>query len=546
MVSIDDWRKECTSEDHVQRQYFARNALQRNFRGDVQRRVTSSSSPSTTAVIDCCWARGHHTGGMLSTVSSALSPCLFCALSSGSVCILNTSNFVKTYLFESDTERRSQKSDQTSKKEIPNQQECCRDNLTAIDCFLLPRSGSRSAVSPSATVAATAGGIGRGTTSETEESSVIVCAVAEGWLCTFAVDADTPTHSRSVSVKAGTVHKAVELPSNDVLPSKGTWEKMWIRFSAKGSRIVVVTTWKAPCGRNTTTFGISNGEEDYIQYGAHFCVLKRREGGALDAYTVEKPWTQVSAASERTSAELLHVVWWDDDESMMLTVWTDGTVSLINLELKTIRHTSVFYSSVEQTPGRITAATAVAPITNSSINGGRSGGTPPQSGLLALVVDGNIVMVFTVYELLVPHVHATDSVEEAPLKAAKTEVNENEKMKKGLKLRPAHQTYCSEDIPVRDLALFDNFIPYTLAVLLESGALLTFDSVTMELLYHRPLQRLFPAVGAKTRHQVQEKRDDTAKTESQCQCRSYFIRPRERPMAMCVMEHNTVVVLRPP
>ncbi|KAH9599574.1 hypothetical protein LSM04_006791 [Trypanosoma melophagium] len=541
MASIDDWRKECIAEDHVQRQYFARNALQRNFRGDVQRRVTSSSSSNGTAVIDCCWAKGHHTGGLLSTVSSALSPCLFCALSGDSVCILNTSNFVKTYLFESDTERRSRKSDQTSKKETSNQQESYRDRLTAIDCFLLPRAGARGGVAPSSTVVAG----GRGTASATEESSVIVCAVAEGWLCTFDVDADTPTHARSVSVKVGTVHKAVELPSNDVLPSKGTWERMWIRFSAKGSRIVVVVTCKAPCGRSNTSFGNSNGEGEYIQHVARFCVLKRKEGGALDAYVVEKPWTHVLAASERNSAELLHVVWWDDDESMMLTVWSDGTVSLITLELKTIRYTSVFYSAMEQAPGRVTAATAVAPITQNSVNGGRSG-TPPQSGLLALVVDGNIVMVFTVYELLVSHEHATDNSEDAPLKAAKTELSENKIRRKALRLRPAHQTYCSEDILVQDLALFDNFIPYTLAVLLESGALLAFDTVTMELLYHRPLQRLFPAVGGKTRQQAQEKRDDTAKVENQCQCKNYFLRPRERPMAMCVMEHNTVVVLRPP
>ncbi|KEG06454.1 hypothetical protein DQ04_13841000 [Trypanosoma grayi] len=232
------------------------------------------------------------------------------------------------------------------------------------------------------------------------------------------------------------------------------------------------------------------------------------------------------------------------------------------MALETIGGTCVFSSREEQMPGRVTRATSVPPAfqVNSS---GRST-VPREAGLVALVVDGNVVVVCTVHESPQLHVKATtppppptttatateetETVggEEPPLKSAKVEATEIVKQRRGLTLRPGHQTYCSEDIPIRDLALFDNFLPYTLAVLLESGAVVALDPATMELLYHRPLQRLFPPRGANTKQPPSDKRDAEAeKSVDTTRSGSYFFRPRERPLALCVMEHNTAVVLRP-
>ncbi|KEG14496.1 hypothetical protein DQ04_00431000, partial [Trypanosoma grayi] len=184
MLAIHDWKRDWVTEGHAQRQYFARNSLQRSFRGDSQRRVTSSSAPSSVAVVDCCWARGHRTGGTPSTVVSPLASCLFCALSGGGVCILNTTNFAKTYLFEGDAQQRQgRKDDRGQKKDAPQQHDGRRERLVAIDCQLVARrTVKEEAVPRTAAKGATTGAA--------DESVALVCAVVDGWLCTFAVDAD--------------------------------------------------------------------------------------------------------------------------------------------------------------------------------------------------------------------------------------------------------------------------------------------------------------------------------------------------------------------
>ncbi|KAH8605578.1 hypothetical protein ERJ75_001589400 [Trypanosoma vivax] len=112
-----------------------------------------------------------------------------------------------------------------------------------------------------------------------------------------------------------------------------------------------------------------------------------------------------------------------------------------------------------------------------------------------MVVDENVVVVF-----------ACCTLAEPPRKMAKSElVDANVGKGSALALHPMHQTYCSEDIPVRDVVLFDFLIPSALAVLLESGALLVLDAITMEPLATRSLPRLFPPQGGKTKRVQGEK-----------------------------------------
>ncbi|ESL09412.1 hypothetical protein TRSC58_02865 [Trypanosoma rangeli SC58] len=539
---IDDWRRELAAEDHVQRQHLAKASLQRNFRGGAQRRVTSSSASSDMMVVDCCWARGHRSGG----ASPALSTYLFCALSGGALCIFNTTNFMKMYLFENDLSRRNRKEEHAQSKVISRQHDSQRERLAAIDSVLLPCRGKREPAVP---------GTVSGSTPEGEEFLSLVCATAEGWLCLFTVEPDAPSYTRSVSVKTGAVHKAVELPYDDAVSCKGTWEKSYIRFSPRGRRAVAVVSARVPCSKATTALNGCVLVGESVEYVTLFCVLKWQEGETPETYTVETSWTRVRAPSNSAWVGLKYVGWWDDEDSTLLTAWSDGTVSLLDIKLETVAHTSIFCTPAEEVAGRVSVVTAVAPSAQN-----KGSGRPPtsqQAGLVAMVLDGNIVMVFTVHD---PRQHrATANRDGPPLKAARLETT-RDRTEPGSEftLRPGHHTYCSEDIPVVDLALFDNFIPYTLAVLLQSGALLALDTLTMELLYHRPLQRLFPPRGGKTAQQAGDKQQtavvgdgrDSRSSNSSTTGRgaegvNYFLRPKERPMAMCVVEHNTVVLLRP-
>ncbi|RNF08778.1 uncharacterized protein Tco025E_07080 [Trypanosoma conorhini] len=538
---IDDWRRELTAEDHVQRQHLAKTSLQRNFRGDAQRRVTSSSASSSMAVVDCCWARGHRAGGAAPALSTALSTYLFCALSGGALCILNTTNFMKMYLFDGDSSRRNRSDDHAQRRDASRQHDSRRERLAAIDSVLLPQRGKKE---PAAS----------GTTPEGDEFSLLVCAAAEGWLCLFTVEPDASSHTRSAGVRTGAVHKAVELPSDDAGSGKGTWEKAYVRFSPKGRRVVAVVSARVPCSKAATAPSSFALAGESVEYVTLFCVLKWQEGEALETYAVESSWTSVRAPSRSASAGLKHVGWWDDEDSTLLTAWSDGTVSLLDAKLETVAHTSIFSTPAEEVAGRVSMVAAAAPGAQSKGSSGRVFAAQ-QAGLLAMVLDGNIVMVFTVHD---PQQHCGAADEEGPLlKVARLETTKGRTETGGeFTLRPGHHTYCSEDIPVADLALFDNFIPYTLAVLLQSGALLALDTVTMELLYHRPLQRLFPPRGGRAvqqtgdKHQAAVAGDGKASRSSTSSGRgtdsaNYFIRPKERPMAMCVVEHNTVVFLRP-
>ncbi|EKF35525.1 hypothetical protein MOQ_002331 [Trypanosoma cruzi marinkellei] len=540
MFAIDDWRRELTAEDHVQRQHLAKTSLQRNFRGDAQRRVTSSTASSNMAVVDCCWARGHRTGGASSSFSTALSNCLFCALSGGVVCILNTTNFMKLYLFEHDSPRRSRRDERAQKKDISRQHDSRREGVAAIDSVLFPRRGKRES-SVSITTS--------GTALDGEEFLSLVCASAEGSLCLFTVEPEASSHSRSVSIKTGTVHKVVELPSDNAVSGKGRWDKAYIRFSPKGGRVVAVFSSKVPCGAATAEKNSFFFTGENVEYVTLFCVLKWKEGESIEAFTVETPWTKIRSPSNTASAELQYVGWWDDDESVFLTAWSDGAVSLMNVHLETVAHTSIFCTPAERMAGRVSMVTAVPPIPQNKGSGRAF--TYYQSGLVAMVLDGNIVMVFTVHD---SHQHYGSTSEDGPpLKFAKLEGTKGHtEPVREFTLRPGHHTYCSEDIPVSDIALFDNFLPYTLAVLLRSGALIALDTVTMELLYHRPLQRMFLSKGGKTASSVNEKREaavvgDGRNSSSGCvsEGMNYFMRPKERPMTMCIVEHNMVLLLRP-
>ncbi|KAH8605696.1 hypothetical protein ERJ75_001589500 [Trypanosoma vivax] len=65
--------------------------------------------------------------------------------------------------------------------------------------------------------------------------------------------------------------------------------------------------------------------------------------------------------SGSTNAELLHIAWWDSDDSVLLSIWSDGTVSLMHVTLEGIAHTSAFKGSAQLPISRVTAATALPP-----------------------------------------------------------------------------------------------------------------------------------------------------------------------------------------
>nr|CCC46823.1 conserved hypothetical protein [Trypanosoma vivax Y486] len=539
MSLVNEWKNEWVTEEHVQRQRLVRSSLQRNLREVVNRRVTSSAVSPTVEVLDSCWARGQRVGGVHQAVPGCLVPYLFCALSNGEVCILNTSNFMKTYLFEDASVRRTERRRQgTMDVNTNNHSEGSthRNRLAAIDCFAT----SRSTTKAESTTAPSADGDG--------ETLVLLCGVSAGSVCTLMINSEAITHAPSSSLNTAAVQKVIELPTDDLLPERGSWEGLCVRFSPCGTRIIAVA--RARGSHSSTRASFRGSLEDEAQHAAFCCVLRHKEDAPSDVYITEKGWSSMPTPSGSTNAELLHIAWWDSDDSVLLSIWSDGTVSLMHVTLEGIAHTSAFKGSAQLPISRVTAATALPPSFHDNLPASRflantgpqlsssvaSVPNPSQEGLVAMVVDENVVVVF-----------ACCTLAEPPRKMAKSElVDANVGKGSALALHPMHQTYCSEDIPVRDVVLFDFLIPSALAVLLESGALLVLDAITMEPLATRSLPRLFPPQGGKTKRVQGEKGTGAGGDNVDADaCRVFCVRLREKPMAVCLVEHNTAVVIRP-
>ncbi|CBH09699.1 hypothetical protein, conserved [Trypanosoma brucei gambiense DAL972] len=548
MSVLSEWRREWTTEAHAHRQRLTKNALQRNLREDVQRRVTSSSVSSSIAVVDCCWSRGQCPCDATPSVTTALAPYLFCALEDGVVCVINTSNFAKTYLFEDDSLHRREK-ERADRKETTPQHDTQRDRLVAIDCFPLQQKPKRE-------VTATKQVAGQPTVADSEVISLL-CTVVDGFVCTFTIDAVTISRARSHSLKASNVCRAIKLPADTDLSDRGSWKTFSIRFSQQGSRIIVLATSTGPPTRNPTAFSNTAGSRAGLIYTTFLCVLKRQENDANGVYAVEKQWTKVLPPNGDTTTELLCVTWWDDEESVILVVWSDGTVCLMDVALSTIAQSVIFSSAEDLRPGRVVTAVASPPsfqgapasrtststpsAVSATVTSGTSNCSRP-TGLLAVVVDENIIVQFAVHSSL--HKNEPTSSEEPPLKTQKVESpSQGEMDSPTLTLEPGPQTHCSEDIPIGDIAIFDCLLPHTLCVLLESGALLILDGTTVEVLYQRQLSRLFPSKVTRRATSGADGGSNDKRSGNSREC-SFLLRPKDRPLTMCILEHNTAVILR--
>nr|CCC89600.1 conserved hypothetical protein [Trypanosoma congolense IL3000] len=548
MVVAADWKLEWVSDAHTQRQRLAKNSLQRNLREEAQRRVTSSSASSSVSVVDCCWLRSCRSGSASTSVPAALSPYLFCVLSDGGVCIINTTNFAKTYVFESETTRRRER-EERPKKDVVLPPDTQRNRLVAIDCFLLQQNSKKEPAAPKSATAQT--------TSHPYELVPLLCTVVEGFICTFTVDQAALNRSRSLSMKASAAHRAIELPSDASLPDKGSWDSVCVKFSPCGSRIVAVVNGIGRCDNSSTVTGAVGGLTRDLQHRALACVLRRQESGTNDAYVVEKEWTNIAPPGVEFAAEFLCMSWWDE-ENIVLAAWSDGTVSLFDTSLSVIAQSCVFRSSVERFPGRVVKVALFPPAFQESAVSrassaplpwvktpfGEASGKSLSPGFLVLVVDENVVIQFTINAYL-QGTRAGNLVGEPPEKKFKCDSEScGKEQLASLELQPGCQTYCSEDIPIRDIALFDCLLPCTLVVLLESGALLMLDATTMDVLYNRPLHRLFPSSALKKGSSSSDGRADGEVSVSKLPHCSFFLKPREKPMTICVIEHNTAVFVR--
>ncbi|KPI85204.1 hypothetical protein ABL78_5749 [Leptomonas seymouri] len=472
---LDQWKMDLESEDHRARRDMTEKSIARYVKGDTERQITSSTTSSAVFVSDC-------TSIMSSSVAQPSYLC--CGLSNGSVCLLNTSNLSKIYLFEVDRDPRAvlrdaERRSSTSHGSGPS----ATQQLVAVATHLIGASGS--------------------TTTVTAAGQLLLCVTLDNVVCVCPMDMSTVLERKKVSrSNMAKVKPYPPMKSESVLYSS-------VQFNSKGNRIAVVV-------------GLAQDEGSPLQStssGVQHCVavLTSTDDAATlqSQFTSEGEWhTLIPPKGQTTAADasalvLCYCGWWSAD--VLVCLWSNSCLQLLHAddmmvvgECRLLRHCAA---------DAVTNATFSRP-SSAETSAGLS------SNIVALVLGHNVAATFYVTS------KKAGSVEAPDLKRARSELTFS------LSITPTQQTYCTEEIPIREVQLFRSF-SWTLLLLLESGALVFLDVESMKLSVHRAVNRL-RAPDADRYHT----------SASLSLPKHYFCVVSGKPFTAAVVEHNTAILLK--
>lgn len=496
MTSVTEgWKWDLGSEEYTDRATITRNSIQRLTKKDVVRQVTSSSSPSEVSVTDCVW---------LPSQSAALPTFALCALSNGTVCLLNTVNLSKMYLFEDSNEvLKDAKGSAKEEADIAGNSNGVdrRSQYVALDCFAEQETSGAVL------------GSKEGATCPPE-----VCVAMDGWVQVSVLD--TSSLSELKRLRKGSATKVVAYPP---LPNGAKWCRPTVRFDPSGRRVLaVLPTSQEGIARDPATMECSP------EYHAFITVLKKSEPGAGKlACVVEVAWADLNelrpatTSMMRGSSTAVRYCGWLD-ETFVLCVWSDGLVQVLDSASLCCTAECDLLERGSATTIKKATATGVFTLANALPRQTYRCAGSPAKAVLAVALDDTVVSTFTV--------HLTEHTSVAGLKRARDGVEDGSGGRRYLlRLHPTPQTFCSEENPVVDVSLIHVF-SWTLCLLLESGALLFLDAMTLEVLAYRPVPRLDNA--------------PVLKAGATGASSGVFCRVIGKPFSASVIEHNTITLLK--
>ncbi|KPA73534.1 hypothetical protein ABB37_09840 [Leptomonas pyrrhocoris] len=473
---FDQWKMDLESEDHRARRDMTEKSIARYIKGDTERQVTSSSTSNAVFVSDCTCIMG---------ASVAQPSYLCCGLSNGSVCLLNTANLSKIYLFEVDRDPRAASRDAERRgSTLRGSGSSAAQQLVAVATHMLAPSGS------TATAAAAAG-------------QLLLCMTLDSVVCVCPMDLSTVLERKKVS--RSDVTKVKPYP----LMKSASVRYSIVQFNPKGNRIAAVLgvaqedgpTSPSTCSDVRHCVAVLTSTDAAVTLQSQFAC--EREWHTL------APPTTPTAATDAPALKLRYCGWWSAD--VLVCLWSNSCVQLLRAgdmavvgECRLLRHCAA---------DAVTSAAVSRPS-------GAEASESLSSNIVALVLDHNVAATFYVTSKKAVSAEAPD------LKRARSE------LPLSLSITPTLQTYCTEEIPIREAYLFRSF-SWTLLLLLESGALVFLDVETMKLSVHRAVNRLrAPDV------------DRYRARASLALPRHYFCVVNGKPFTAAIIEYNAAVMLK--
>ncbi|HGJ5874083.1 MAG TPA: hypothetical protein ACHBY4_10035 [Arsenophonus apicola] len=480
LTMLDQWKMDLESEDHRARRDMTEKSIARYVKGETERQVTSSSTSSAVFVSDCACIMG---------ASVAHPSYLCCGLSNGSVCLLNTSNLSKIYLFEIDRDPRAALRDGERRGTIAQQ-------LVAVATHTIAPPGS-AAVTAAATAAASPGAAAGG--------QLLLCVTLDHTVCVCPMDMSTVLERKKVSRS--------DMAKVKAFPPTGPTSVLYtsVQFNPKGTRIVAVLGLTQ---EGSTASAASSGVRHCVAVMSttdNGVSLQSRFTSEREWYTLQPPKAQVTAAAaaDVPPLELCYFGWWSAD--VLVCLWSNSCLQLLSSEdmsvlgeCRLLRHC---------TAAAVTNATVSRPSNTDSTES-------VSSNIVALALEHNVAATFYVMS------KAAAIAETPDRKRPRGE------MALSLSISPTLQTYCTEEIPIRELHLVRSF-SWTLVLLLESGALVFLDVETMKMSVHRAVNRL--------------RAPDAARYRSGAPLtlpRHYFCVVNGKPFTAAIVEHNTAILLK--
>eukprot|EP00796_Vickermania_ingenoplastis_P008846 gene8846-6227_t len=540
-AGLDSWRDDLCADTGVlslgaagERRQFSKNAIRRVGGGSqrwTKRRISGGSASDSVVVTHCCWvpnppaSSASHTAAPLSYV--------LCALSDGTLCLMNTLNFFKVYMLEEASSTPSGHDTSSSSKSsrappppgpsAASPRTGARPRILALDCAIPPfASGPQRPARPALDPTPAASGPPNAATSAVAQHRIACCMVLEDGVYTAEVDVLNSAALRSFTRDTG-LRRVTGLPEAPAAPPGGNEAKRTAstraactaHFSEDRDRILLLAPSAPP--------RLQRASLPAAGTSAFFLSILQAKGsdGAECLYEVEQRWTPLPAPSP--AARPLTCRWWGTDLPApaeaspssrqpipaVLVVWSTGEVDLLQPEagggpsssVRLLARSPLCTAPPSPPPGGRRGAEAwvsrvdAMPLHDSHLrsltdyfwSSELSAGSKPSSGLygagvLAVVCGAsNVLQPYTVQVSPAAAAAAGGGSEapraigaKSPREAIATAAPAIAATPYRLRLAPTPRSYCSRDIPISDVRLFFSLSP-CLSVVLRSGALLLLD-----------------------------------------------------------------------